>query len=49
MMDNIEITPEECSRIRRLSDWDLEMFLSEIEDHGWKVARETLKLIPDFQ
>lgn len=46
-MDNIEITPEELAFIRSLGDFDLTMFLSEINDHGWGVARQTLRMIRD--
>jgi hypothetical protein len=40
--ENIEINHAECDEIRKLNDFDLEMLLSEINDHGWVVARQTL-------
>jgi len=43
---NIEMTEEEMAKVRLLDDFDLIMFLSEINDHRWEVARETLKIIP---
>lgn len=42
-VENLEIDPETLGLIRRLSDFDLAMLLSEIHDHGWHVAN---KLIP---
>lgn len=33
---NIEITKEELAKIRRLSDFDLTMLLSQLEDFGWQ-------------
>ena len=42
MSDNIEITPQELAFIRSLEDFDLTMFLSELHDHGWPIARELL-------
>ena len=43
--DNIEITPEEIGHIRKLSDFDLKMFLSEFEEFGWNQARALLPFI----
>lgn len=45
MSKNQNITPQELANIRKLDDFDLTMLLSEIHDHGWPIARETLKLI----
>lgn len=42
---NIEITTKEIAQIRELDDFDLTMFLSELEDHGWLYARKLLVLI----
>ena len=42
---NIEITPEEIGHIRKLSDFDLKMFLSEFEAFGWNQARALLPFI----
>jgi hypothetical protein len=33
--ENIEITKEELNLIRNLKDFDLTMFLSELNDFGW--------------
>lgn len=44
---NQKVTPTELSKIRRLADFDLVMLISEIHDHGWAMARKTLKLMPD--
>lgn len=43
MNENIEATTEELAYIRSLPDFDLIMILSEINDHGWAIARKTLK------
>jgi hypothetical protein len=43
--DNISITSAELALIRRLDAFDLTMLLSEINDHGWTVARTTLGMI----
>ncbi len=46
-MNNIEISAAELLQIRSLPDFDLIMFLSEIHDHGWPIARKILPLIVD--
>lgn len=43
MGKNIKISAEELEQLRSLSDFDLTMILSEINDHGWLVARRTLQ------
>lgn len=43
--DNVEITPNEMSAIRTMSDFDLTMLISEVHDHGWPVARKLIPLI----
>jgi len=43
--DNIDITEDELVLIRSLDDFDLTMLLSEIADHGWRVARKLLPMI----
>jgi hypothetical protein len=43
---NQNVRPEELAKIRKLDDFDLKMLISEIHDHGWSVARMTLKLMP---
>lgn len=42
-IENLEVDSETLGLIRRLSDFDLSMLLSEVHDHGWYVAK---KLIP---
>ena len=42
-----EVTRKEVEKIRGLDSFDLVMLISEIHDHGWKIARTTLKLMPD--
>jgi hypothetical protein len=42
---NISITAAELALIRRLTAFELTMLLSEINDHGWTVARTTLAII----
>lgn len=46
-MKNIAISPDDLEFIRSLGDFDLTMFLSEICDHGWPVAKVTLGMIRD--
>jgi hypothetical protein len=43
---NQEISPPEIAKIRALDPFDLVMLINEIHDHGWPVARETLRLMP---
>ena len=45
---NIEITKLELDQIRKLPDFDLTMFLSEIHDHGWPKSRRTLQMIVEY-
>jgi len=45
MDDNIKVSRLELDFIRSLKDFDLTMFLSEINDHGWNQARELIPLI----
>ena len=40
---NIKFAPGQLARIKRLTDFDLTMLLSEINDHGWEDA---LKILP---
>ncbi len=42
---NIELSEHEYKLILSLEKFDLEMFLSEINDHGWPVAKVTFQLI----
>ena len=37
------ISAEDLAFIRRLPDFDLTMLISDIHDHGWTIARNTLK------
>jgi hypothetical protein len=41
-----KITTDELAKIRNLEPFDLIMLISEIHDHGWPIARETLRLMP---
>lgn len=43
--ENIDITADEMCFLRTLGDFDLKMFLSEIDEHGWPAARKLLPLI----
>ena len=47
MSQNQHVTDAEMAKIRRLADFDLIMLISEIHDHGWKVGRRTLSMMPD--
>lgn len=44
-VDNIDITKQELKFIKALPDFDLTMFLSDMDDSGWSVARKTLRII----
>jgi hypothetical protein len=46
MSVNQKISAEQCAKIRRLADFDLEMLVSEIHDHGWPFAQGTLAMMP---
>jgi hypothetical protein len=43
---SIEITKDELALIRTFPDFDLTMFLSELHDFGWPVAR---RLLPNIK
>jgi hypothetical protein len=43
--DNIEITPDEMAHVRTMGDFDLKMFLSELDEFGWDEARALMLLI----
>ena len=43
---NQQMLLKEQDFIRSLSNFDLGMLVSEIHDHGWKVARVTLACMP---
>jgi hypothetical protein len=45
MGKNLPIPSEDLAFIRSLGDFDLLMLLSEINDHGWVVAKRTLEMI----
>lgn len=45
MGDNIRLSPAEAKFIRSLSDFDLTMLLSEVDDHGWMLAADTLAIM----
>jgi len=42
-----QVAPEEIRKIRGLDDFDLTVFVSELHEHGWSVAAETLELMPE--
>lgn len=42
---NQKISKKDLDFIRSLEDFDLTMLISEVHDHGWGVAKETLKFI----
>jgi hypothetical protein len=42
---NLRIHKSQISTIRSLPDFDLIMLLSEINDHGWEVAKHLLPLM----
>jgi len=44
-MENICLSDAEYQFIATLPKFDLEMLLSEINDHGWVVAKKTLVLM----
>lgn len=46
---NIKVTAIELAVIRSFSNFDLTMFLSEINDHGWEQARLLIPLIVKSQ
>lgn len=46
MAENRAVIKAELDKIRGLEDFDLIMFISEIHDHGWDVARVTLAMMP---
>ncbi len=43
---NQKVMAKELEAIRVLADFELIMLISEINDHGWKVARKTLAMMP---
>ena len=43
---SIEITKDELAFVRSLPDFHLTMFLSELHDFGWPMAR---RLLPDIK
>jgi len=45
MMDNIEISESDYEFISGLPKIHMEMLLSEINDHGWSIAKDTLCLM----
>lgn len=44
---NVDATPNDLSRIRSLGDFDLKMFLSEVNDHGFDAAMRLLPMIEE--
>jgi hypothetical protein len=45
-MNNQEVSTKELAKIRKFEDFDLIMLISDIHDHGWEVARRTLRMMP---
>lgn len=45
--NNQDVTDSEIGKIRRLGDFELTMLISEIHDHGWPIARQTLDMMPE--
>ena len=45
-MKNQSLHQYDRDKIRSLDDFDLEMLISEIHDHGWPMAQRTLALMP---
>ena len=43
---NQKVSPRHIAKIRKLSDFDLTMLISEIHDHGWGNAQRTLDMMP---
>lgn len=43
---NQEVSKRDLDQIRGLEDFDLIMLISDIHDHGWPIASETLCLMP---
>lgn len=44
---NIKLSDDDYEFITRLEKFDLEMLISEVRDHGWKVARVTLDMMKE--
>jgi len=42
---NLPIDDETLDKIKRLDNFDLLMLLSEINEHGWEIAKATLEMI----
>lgn len=45
MTNNIKIDSDTLSFLRKLGDFDLIMFLSEIDEHGWDKAKDLIPMI----
>lgn len=45
---NVTATAEQLAKIRRLSDFDLIMLISEINGYGWAEASKTLEMMRPF-
>ena len=45
--EDIAITPAELAHVRSLDNFDLTLFLSELHDHGWPIARKLLTIIEE--
>lgn len=47
MSTNIQLSKEDAKFIRSLKDFDLTMFLSEINEHGWENAERLIPMMRD--
>jgi hypothetical protein len=45
--ENQKVSAEQLAKIRNLEDFDLIMLISEIHDHGWIEAQQTLAMMPE--
>lgn len=44
--ENQKVTKAQMEKIRKLEDFDLIMLISDIHDHGWGIAKDTLAMMP---
>ena len=44
---NIKLSDDDYEFITRLEKFDLEMLISEVRDHGWRVAKVTLGMMKE--
>jgi hypothetical protein len=46
-MKNVTMSNSELESIKKMCDFDLIMLVSEINDHGWEVARRLIPMIQE--